>query len=76
MPNVAAKPARRPLPALNTARYVMFGPAVSSITRQVRAKAPKCLIGYSEAQLPLRTTFSHHGFGCPIVLFASASSIT
>jgi hypothetical protein len=31
---------------------------------------------FSEAQLPLRTTFSHRGFGCPIVLLASASSIT
>ena len=44
MPSVAAKPARRPLPALNTARYAMFGPGVSSITRHVRAKAPN--VGY------------------------------
>jgi len=40
MPSVAAKPAHRLLPALNTARYAMFGPGVSSITRHVRAKAP------------------------------------
>jgi hypothetical protein len=44
MLSVAAKPARRPLPALNTARYAMFGPGVSSITRHVRPKAP--IVGY------------------------------
>jgi hypothetical protein len=32
------------LPALNTARYAMFGPGVSSITKHVRAKAPN--VGY------------------------------
>jgi hypothetical protein len=54
----------------------MSGRAVSSITKQVRAEARKCLTRYSEAPLPLRTTFSHRGFSCPIVLLASASSIT
>jgi hypothetical protein len=39
-PTVAAKPDRRPRVALSMARYAMFGPGVSSMTKLVRAKAP------------------------------------